>query len=128
MIAKRCTKYVGALLALCTLLGAAGCGGQPGPQLSAEAQIGKELAGASGCAGCHGSNGRGGAGPAWVGLYRSEVELDDGTTVIADESYLKRAISDPEADRVGGYTIKMPANQLTDSEIQSVLTYIKELG
>ena len=121
-------KLVGAIVVLFGLLGLFGCGGQPGPDLSSDGQLGKDLAESSGCVACHGSNGNGGVGPPWVGLFESEVMLEDGSTVIADASYIKRAIGDPEADHVSGYTVKMPQNQLTDDEIQLVLTYIMELG
>ena len=36
-----------------------------------------------------------GTGPTWKGLYGSEVKLVDGTTVTADETYLKESITDP---------------------------------
>ena len=51
---------------------------------------------------CHSADGRSSVGPTWKGLYGSEVELEDGTTVTADDEYLVRAIKDPEAERVEG--------------------------
>lgn len=105
----------------------AACGGDSGG-MSAEAVEGSEIAQTSGCAACHGSSGEGGIGPAWVGLYGSEIELADGTTVVADEAYLRESIVDPQAKIRAGYEIAMPENPLTDDEVEKVLEYIKALG
>lgn len=97
-------------------------------ELSAAAVEGRRIAGGSGCAGCHGRDGEGGIGPTWVGLYESTVELDDGTTVVADDAYLVQAIAEPDAERVDGFPVAMSPNDLSDQEIASVVTYIKALG
>jgi cytochrome c oxidase subunit 2 len=100
----------------------------PEPAPGSAAERGKQLSQSNGCAGCHGANFDGGAGPTWVGLAGSEVELIDGTTVRADDAYLTRAIADPSAELVAGYTLKMPANNLTDDEIADIVAYINTLG
>jgi cytochrome c oxidase subunit 2 len=111
-------------------LGVVACGGddEAGPVLSAEAAEGRQIAVRAGCAACHGADGQGGTGPAWDGVLGSEVTLDDGTTVTADEAYLTRSIADPAADVVDGFSVKMPQNQLTDEEIAKVVAYIVALG
>ena len=68
-----------------------------------------------------------GAGPSWVGLAGSTVELDDGSTPVADEAYLRRSISEPQAQRVAGYTIAMPENGLSEDEVDAIVAYILEL-
>lgn len=80
----------------------------------------------SGCASCHGTNGEGGMGPSWKGLYNSERPLDDGTTVVADDAYLVRAIKDPHAEQVKGYSV-MPPNTLDDVQVRAIVDYIKTL-
>jgi cytochrome c oxidase subunit 2 len=55
------------------------------------------------CAGCHSIDGETRAGPTWLGLYGSEEELADGTTVVADEAYLTESILDPNAHIVAGF-------------------------
>ncbi len=67
-------------------------------------------------------------GPAWTGLAGSEVELENGSLVVADDSYLRRAISQPAAEIVAGYTTKMPTNALSDQQIDAVISYISELA
>ena len=103
-----------------------GDGGDDGP--SAEAEEGRQLAARSGCAGCHGTNGEGGVGPAWVGLLGSQVQLNDGTMVTADEAYLTSSIKDPSAQIVAGYAVAMPVNQLSDEDIAKIVAYIESLA
>jgi len=122
-------------LAVAIAIGAAACGGSGGgsdaagdtPMSEAGAR-GHAIAKSNGCAGCHGSDGQGGVGPTWVGLYGSEVELADDTTVVADDEYLERAISDPGADIVKGASVKMPSNDLSDEQIADVIAYIRDLS
>ena len=99
-----------------------------GANLSAAAQNGKQLSQSKGCAGCHGQDFGGSAGPGWIGLAGSEVSLVDGSTVVADDAYLTRAIADPSAELVDGYTLKMPANNLSDAEVADILDFINALG
>ena len=106
---------------------ACGDGGGADVELSAEAERGKQLAQSSGCAGCHGGDGQGGVGPKWQGLAGSEVELADGSTVIADTEYLRRSITDPSADLLADYSIQMPENNLDDDQVDAIVTYIEEL-
>jgi cytochrome c oxidase subunit 2 len=108
--------------------GVASCGGGDDSNLSEIGQLGKNTSNANGCASCHGANGQGGVGPGWIDLAGSERELTDGTTVIADDEYLLRAILEPAAEEVVGYTIKMPVNGLSDAEAQTIVTYINELS
>jgi mono/diheme cytochrome c family protein len=111
--------------------GAAACGSEAGsdagPSLPPAAENGRRLAQSSGCAGCHGSNFEGGAGPSLVGLAGSEVLLTDGTTVIADDTYLTSSIREPSKQLVDGYTLKMPANNLTDAEVADIVAFINTL-
>ena len=87
-----------------------------------------DIAARSGCAGCHGANGEGGVGPAWIGLLGSQVQLSDGTTVVADEAYLTSSIKDPAAQIVAGYPVAMPVNQLSDDDIAKIVAYIESLA
>lgn len=64
-----------------------------------------------GCVACHSLDGTPGAGPSWLGIYMAERPLDDGTTVIGDEDYLRLSILEPDAEIVAGYQPGiMPAN------------------
>jgi cytochrome c oxidase subunit 2 len=83
-----------------------------------------------GCVMCHGE-GPTQRGPALDNLYLSEVKMRDGTTVLADEEYIRKSIIDPMAHVVSGYTPLMPntyRSQLTDEELMQLVAYIKQLG
>lgn len=98
------------------------------PELDPAAERGRVVALENGCAVCHGQYGQGGAAGGFFGLWGSQVELSDGTTVIADEEYLRRAIVDPAAEIVAGSDLEMPAVELTDDEVDAMLTWIEALA
>ncbi|MGH9351125.1 MAG: cytochrome c oxidase subunit II, partial [Terriglobia bacterium] len=79
-----------------------------------------------GCITCHGT----GKGPPWVGLYDSKVRLSDGTTVIADDAYIRRSILEPSAQIVAGYKPLMPTfqGQISEDQILEIIAYIKSLA
>ena len=89
---------------------------------------GAAIAQNAGCASCHGGSFQGGVGPSWVGLAGSEVELTDGSTVVADDAYLFESIRDPSAKVVAGFGVQMPRNSLSDEEIGEIVAYIRSLS
>ncbi len=92
------------------------------------ADLGRQLFTQNGCQACHSIDGSPMIGPTMAGLYGSEVELDDGSTVTADEEYLYESITDPGASVTAGYANVMPAfAHLSDDEINSLIEYIKSL-
>ena len=107
----------------------AGCGGQTdaAPELSPAGEEGRAVAVRTGCTSCHGEQGEGVVAPPWQGLFMSEVELEDGRVVTADREYLRLAIVDPEAHRVAGYELQMPAYRPSSIEMEAMLTYLEEL-
>lgn len=91
---------------------------------------GETLYKTKGCSGCHTTDGATLVGPTWKGLYGKEITVTtDGKTrtLTADEDYLERSITDPQADIVEGYPPVMPAVELTDEEVQALVDYIKTL-
>jgi cytochrome c oxidase subunit 2 len=103
-------------------------GGSSTDTLPPEAEAGRDLAQDRGCPSCHSSNGDRGTGPTWKGLYGSEVELSDGTTVTVDDAYIRESILDPAAKIVDGYGNVMPKFDLTDEEIAQITAYIQSLA
>ena len=127
---------VGSVLVTCAVL-LGGCGGDGGDggdgdsaaaDLSPEAAEGLSVAKANGCMTCHSVDGRDAVGPTWAGLYGSQVELEDGTTVTADDAYLTRAILRPGDQIVKGFRGVMPERELDDAEVTSLLAYLRALG
>lgn len=116
------------MVVLAAAVVACSSGGDSTAGLSPLGIEGRDIARDSGCAACHGRDGGGGVGPAWKGLAGTEVELDDGTTVVADADYLTSSIMDPGAQQVAGYTVTMPANDLDEAQVAAVVAYITDLG
>ena len=87
--------------------------------------VGRTLLTTYGCLACHGQT-----APTFAGLYLSQVHLNDGTTVIADENYLRRSIDEPSAQIVADYQQVMPTfrGHLTVEQINAMVAYIKMLG
>jgi cytochrome c oxidase subunit II len=114
------------------LLGACGSGDDEATtttlELSAAAREGQQIAEAQGCTSCHQVTGDDGIGPAWSGLAGSQVELADGSTVVADEEYLTTAIQDPNAQVVKGFNGIMPQRTLDDDQVAALVAYLQELG
>lgn len=89
---------------------------------------GQLLVAQNGCAACHSINGAAGLGPTWAGLFGSEVELTDGTTVIADEAFIRESIEHPQAKIVSGFeSQQMPQYTFSDEELDALVAYIKTL-
>jgi cytochrome c oxidase subunit 2 len=91
---------------------------------------GQRLSQQFGCNACHSTDGSVLVGPSWKGVYGHEVTLQDGTTVLADETYLEESIREPGVKIVQGFANLMPpevANDMTDEQIQDVIEFIKSL-
>lgn len=77
-----------------------------------------------GCNACHGTR-----APTLAGLFRSTVKLENGQTVLADESYLRESILAPRAKIVSGYSTIMPTykGQINEEQLSQIIEYIKSL-
>ena len=95
------------------------------------ASRGKTYYAENGCASCHSVDGSRLTGPSYKGLYGSQVELTDGTSVSADSAYLQKSILDPNAQVVKGYAPNvMPAaygKVLTNDQVNDMIEFIKTL-
>ncbi|GAB3985926.1 hypothetical protein GCM10028807_02240 [Spirosoma daeguense] len=92
---------------------------------------GAELFQQKGCIGCHSPalKTEGMYGPPLGKIVGAKREFTDGTSIIVDETYLKQSILEPGKKVVKGYSSEMPsfAGILTESDIESVIQYIKTL-
>lgn len=93
-------------------------------------QAGKDLFDTKlGCASCHagGANQR---GAKLEGVFGTQVKLADGSTVTADEQYIRNSILNPSAQIVEGYQPIMPTfkGQVTEEQLNALVAYIKSLG
>ncbi len=80
------------------------------------------------CSTCHTPDGKG-RGPSMNGMYGAKVRLADGSTVIADDSYIRESILVPNAKITAGYQPVMPSFQglVSEDQILSLTAYIKSL-
>jgi cytochrome c oxidase subunit 2 len=92
------------------------------------AAAGEKLFAQFACSSCHLLTGKG-RGPSLNGVYGSKVLLADGSTVIADEVYIRESILNPKAKIVAGYQPLMPTfqGQVSEDQILSLTAYIKSL-
>jgi cytochrome c oxidase subunit 2 len=118
MMAGRTARAGLVLIALSML---AGCGSSTGDL------TGADLALEVGCLACHGETDTDLA-PGLEGLWGSEVLLEDGRSVVADEAYVRKSITDPGADIVTGFDGRMPLIVLTEIEIDRLVDYVRSIG
>ena len=80
------------------------------------------------CATCHHKD-QTGQCPTLYGVYGSKVALQDGSTVLADDNYLRESILNPLAKIVAGYPPVMPnfSGRVSEEQILQLLAYIKSL-
>jgi cytochrome c oxidase subunit 2 len=78
---------------------------------------------------CHSNDGKG-RGPSLVGIAGKTQPMANGSTVIADEAYLRESILNPTAKMVQGYPPLMPTyqGQISEEGLASLIAYIKSLG
>ncbi|GIX07970.1 MAG: cytochrome c oxidase subunit 2 [Candidatus Poribacteria bacterium] len=93
------------------------------------ASRGEQLFVGLGCASCH-VQGPQARGPSLVGLMGTEVTLADGSTVVADEAYIRESILNPAAKIVAGWTPVMPSFQglVSEEDIFQLIQYIQSLS
>lgn len=130
-----------AIAAVVVLAGAA-CGGgsaapTPTPEFAgptiaydrASAATGAQLVEQYGCNTCHSTDGTKLVGPTWQGLYGTQEELEDGTSAVVDDDYIRESISMPDLKVVKGFTAGlMPATLgVKDDEIPHIIEYMKSL-
>jgi cytochrome c oxidase subunit II len=89
---------------------------------------GEQQFAALGCVTCHREDGKG-RGPSLVGVFGKPQTMANGTTVFADEAYLRESILNPQAKMVQGYQPLMPTyqGQISEDGLVTLLAYIKSL-
>ncbi|ACS60710.1 cytochrome c oxidase, subunit II (plasmid) [Rhizobium leguminosarum bv. trifolii WSM1325] len=93
------------------------------------AAAGAALFRSHGCSGCHDPSASVHA-PKLDGVYGSPVPLSDGTTVKADDQYIRDSILLPQKQLAAGYPPIMPTfqNILSEEEVLKLVAYIKSIG
>lgn len=93
------------------------------------ATAGQKLFASLACSTCHQDQNRG-RGPTLAGLFGSQVKLDNGLSLTADEGYIRESILNPKAKMVAGYQAIMPTfqGQVSEEQILQLIAYIKSIG
>ncbi|WP_211461768.1 cytochrome c oxidase subunit II [Collimonas silvisoli] len=89
---------------------------------------GKALAEAKACVACHTVDGSPRVGPTWKGLFGKTETMENGSTALVDDAYLKNFIRNPQALVVKGFAPMMPKIELSDAELEALVAYIKSYG
>lgn len=81
------------------------------------------------CSTCHRPDSQG-RGPVLDGLFGKTVELQGGGTVVADESYIRESIVNPQARILAGYQPLMPTFQglISEEGLLQLVAYVKSLA
>ena len=82
-----------------------------------------------GCASCH-EGGASQRGAHLENLFGTNVKLTDGSTVVANEDYIRNSILNPSSQVVEGYQPIMPTfkGQVTEEQLNALVAYIKSLS
>lgn len=100
---------------------------QPAAGVSNESENGRQLFISQGCAACH-QMGAAQIAPNLQGIFNSTQVLTDGSKAIADETYLRTSIKQPQLQIVKGYAAAMPAyGHLTETQLDHLVAYLKSL-
>jgi len=93
-------------------------------------EAGRKLYQVRGCQQCHSVDGSARTGPTFLKLFGKTESFKDGSTITADENYIRESILEPNARIVDGYEPVMPTYQgrLKDAEIGAIIEYIKSLN
>ena len=92
------------------------------------AEAGQKLFSELGCITCHTGDSTA-RGPKLEGVFGTSVALADGTSVIADENYIRESLMTPTAKLVQGFPPLMPTyqGQVSEEQITQLTEYIKSL-
>lgn len=93
-------------------------------------KAGEDIYKSRGCIQCHTIDGTHSTGPTWKDMFGSQVPLSDGTTVVADENYVRDSVLYPTKQIVKGYQAVMPSylGGLKDKQIDWVIAYMKTIS
>ena len=122
------SKMVGKIVVMEPRAYEAWLAGEPAGGALPAAASGEQLFVAKACNTCHRPDSSARA-PILNGLFGTQVTLQDGAKVTADENYVRESILEPEAKVVQGYKPVMPTYKgiLSDEEITDLIQFIKSL-
>jgi cytochrome c oxidase subunit 2 len=102
-----------------------GGGGAEGSLASVGSKLFADLA----CNTCHRPEAQG-RGPVLNGLFGRTIQLEGGSTVVADEAYIRESIVNPSARITASFQPIMPTYQgiVSEENLLQLIEYVKSLG
>jgi cytochrome c oxidase subunit II len=99
-----------------------------GPPPESPVAAGEKLFTDLNCITCHRPDSAG-RGPVLAGIFDRPVKLADGSTVVADEAYVRESIVNPAAKVTAGYQPVMPTfqGQVSEEQVIALIAYIRSL-
>jgi cytochrome c oxidase subunit II len=93
------------------------------------AEAGQRIFNSLACNTCHKED-NSGRGPSLVGVYGTQVKLNNGQSVLANDAYIRNSIVNPHSQIVAGYPLMMSTyqGQVTEEQIVQLIAYIKSIG
>ncbi|HMK77809.1 MAG TPA: cytochrome c oxidase subunit II [Thermodesulfobacteriota bacterium] len=91
---------------------------------------GSHLYEVKGCVACHSTDGSPRVGPTFKGLLGKKEEATSAgkkETVVVDEAFVRKFISEPNVVHIEGYPPIMPKIGMTNEELTALVDYIKSL-
>lgn len=91
------------------------------------AELGRLVYQTKGCATCHSLDGTRGQGPSFKNVFGYPANFADGSSLVADENYIRESILLPQKRIVSGFEGIMPTFQglLRERELQGVIAFVK---
>ena len=80
------------------------------------------------CLSCHTLDGTRKVGPTFQGIFGRETTLQDGSTVVVDEAYIRESVRNPQAKIVAGFPPAMPPfpeDRLSDEDLDAIIAFLK---
>jgi len=81
------------------------------------------------CNTCH-TDKPGARGPSLVGVFGSQVQMQNGDKIVVDQNYIRESILNPKAKIVAGYQPIMPTfqGQINEADLLQIVAYIQSLS
>lgn len=122
------SRMIGRVIAMGPAEFQAWLAGDAGAAAVSMVEAGGRLFAQLGCATCHKPSAEG-RGPILAGVAGKRVELVGGASVVADDTYLRESILDPQAKVTKGFQPIMPTYKglVSEDQLLQLMEYIKSL-
>lgn len=90
-------------------------------------EVGRSVYQKKQCLGCHNLTHETLVGPGFQGLFGKKREFEDGTSLVADENYIRESVLSPKAKIVKGFPPAMSPFTMKERELAGLIEFIKSL-